>query len=410
MRLLYDLGIHLYHLGILTASLFNTKAKQWIKGRRGWMRSLASGIDPESDYIWFHCSSLGEFEQGRPVLEKIRGEKPGQKILLTFFSPSGYEIRKNYAGADHICYLPLDTPENARAFLNIIPIKQAYFVKYEFWYHFIRELKERNIPVFLISAIFRKNQFFFRRYGGWYRKMLSSYNRLFVQDAESGDLLSRHGINHFTVSGDTRFDRVYEIAEKVREIPEISKFAGSSPMVIAGSIWPPDEDLLCTYINGTDHAWKFILVPHEIDTAHILKLQHRLKKKTLVYSRLGNSDMNDARVMIIDIIGLLSSLYSYGEIAYIGGGFGKGIHNTLEAATFGMPVIFGPRYRKFREARELVDTGAGYPVQDFESLRSILDRFIDDEKMLKSSGKAARDYVNSKIGATSIILNSTLKS
>ena len=408
MRILYNLGIRLYYLEILIASVFNLKARQWIRGRRAWIRKLASGIDPGSNYTWFHCSSLGEFEQGRPVLESIRSKRPDSKILLTFFSPSGYEIRKNYTGADHVCYLPLDTRKNARYFLDTVPITQAYFVKYEFWYHYLKNLNKRNIPVYLISAIFRKNQAFFKAYGRWYRKMLSCFDRLFVQDEESGKLLASFQINHFTVSGDTRFDRVYEIAEKVREIPVISRFAGSGPVVIAGSIWPPDEDLLCRYINESDHKWKFILVPHEIDNAHIQRLKQRLENKTLIYSRLD--DISDASVLIIDTIGLLSSLYQYGRIAYIGGGFGKGIHNTLEAATFGIPVIFGPNYKKFREAKELVEAGAGYPIDDYETLRSSLNRFAGDPEMLLSSGKAARDYIISKTGATSSIVGTTLKS
>ncbi len=407
MRLLYNLGIRLYYLNILLAAVFDVKAKKWITGRRGLYRKLSSGIDPDARYIWFHCASLGEFEQGRPVLEAIRKKKTGSKILLTFFSPSGYEIRKNYPGADYICYLPLDTRKNARTFLNEVSIEQAYFVKYEFWFHFIMELNKRNIPVYLVSARFRKNQIFFRRYGGWFRKLLSCFDQLFVQDDESGNLLAAHRVTHFKVSGDTRFDRVNEIKENAREIPVVKTFSGNGTVLIAGSIWPPDENLLCRYINEPGRNMKWILVPHEIRESHIRKLKQALQKKTLVYSELDDTGNAEADVLIIDAIGLLSSLYRYGKIAYIGGGFGRGIHNTLEAAAFGMPVIFGPRYGKFREAVELITAGAGFPVNDYENLRAVLDRLTGDPAILNASGKSAGDYVMSRLGATSLIVNAT---
>ena len=410
MRLLYNPGIRLYCLGILTASVFNRKAAQWIRGRKGWRQKLRNGVTPGSEYIWFHCSSLGEFEQGRSVMEAIRKESPSKKILLTFFSPSGYEIRKNYPGADHIAYLPLDTRKNARDFLDTVRITQAYFVKYEFWFHFIRELNSRNIPVYLISAIFRKNQVFFRSYGRWYRKMLHGFKCIFLQDSESGELLKKYQITHFRVSGDTRFDRVYEIARNAVEIPTVKEFAGSHPVLVAGSIWPPDEELLCRFINETESDWKYILVPHEINPGHIQRLKQQITRPTLIYSEMEGETLPDAGVLIIDTIGLLSSLYRHGQLAYIGGGFGKGIHNTLEAATFGLPVVFGPRFDRFREAKELINSGAGHPVYDLASLRSILKRFFDKPGLLKTSGKAAEDYVNAKIGATSDIVNSTLKS
>lgn len=410
MRLLYDLGIRLYYLGILAASLFNRKAGQWIRGRKGWRQELERGTDAGSEYIWFHCSSLGEFEQGRSVLEAIRKEFPSKKILLTFFSPSGYEVRKNYPGADHIAYLPLDTHKNARHFLDTVNITLAYFVKYEFWFHFITELNSRKIPTYLISAIFRKEQVFFRSYGGWYRKMLHGFDCLFLQDPASGELLKQHRITHFRVSGDTRFDRVHEIARNATEISLVKEFAGSQPVLVAGSTWPRDEELLCSFINETDSEWKYILVPHEINPAHIQKLKEQISKQTLIYSEMQAEALPDASVLIIDAIGLLSSLYRYGQIAYIGGGFGKGIHNTLEAATFGLPVVFGPRFDRFREAKELIQSGAGHPVHDLASLRSTLKRFFDKPELLKTSGKAAADYVNTKIGATSDIVNSTFKS
>lgn len=410
MRLIYDFGIRIYYLLILIASLFNPKAKQWIRGRRGLFRRIAKEVDPAEPLIWFHCSSLGEFEQGRPVIEQIRKDRPGKKILLTFYSPSGYEIRKNYPGADHIFYLPLDTRRNANKFLELMSIEQAFFVKYEFWYHFLSGMRRSKIPVYLISARFRKNQVFFKWYGSWYRKILGKFDHLFLQQESSLELLGSIGIKHASISGDTRFDRVYEIAQNVSSDERFRTFCKNSTCVIAGSTWPADEEILCRYINESVRPVKWILVPHEIHPSHIQKLKHSLTKKTLIFTESGENDSMDAEVLIIDTIGLLSSLYQYGKLAYIGGGFGKGIHNTLEAATFGLPVIFGPRFNKFTEAKELVQAGAGYPVHDYAELKNILNRIFDDPELLKTSGKSARDYVFSKLGATRVIVNSTLKS
>ncbi len=410
MRLIYDLGIRIYYLLILIVSIINPKAKQWIRGRMGLLRRIAKEVDPAEPLIWFHCSSLGEFEQGRPVIEQIRKESPGKKILLTFYSPSGYEIRKNYPGADHIFYLPLDTRRNANKFLELMTIEQAFFVKYEFWYHFLSGMHHNKIPVYLISARFRKNQVFFKWYGSWYRKILGKFDHLFLQQESSLELLESIGIKHASIIGDTRFDRVYEIAQNVSSDERFRTFCMNSTCAIAGSTWPADEEILCRYINESLRPVKWILVPHEIHVSHIQKLKHSLTKKTLIYTESGENDSMDAEVLIIDTIGLLSSLYQYGKLAYIGGGFGKGIHNTLEAATFGLPVIFGPRFNKFTEAKELVQAGAGYPVHDYAELKDILNRLFDDPELLKTSGKSARDYVFSKLGATRAIVNSTLKS
>lgn len=410
MRLIYDLGIRIYYLLILVASLFNPKAKQWIRGRKGLFSRIAREVDPSEPVIWFHCSSLGEFEQGRPVIELIRRERPDKKILLTFYSPSGYEIRKDYPGADHIFYLPLDTRKNVKRFLDLITIEQAFFVKYEFWYHFLSTMHHNKIPVYLISGIFRKNQVFFKWYGSWYRKILGMFDHLFLQQKSSLELLGSIGIKHASVSGDTRFDRVFEIAQDVGSNERFSTFCKNSSCVIAGSTWPADEEILCRYINESGSSVKWILVPHEIHASHIQQLKHSITKKTLIYSESGENDSPDAEVLIIDTIGLLSSLYQYGELAYIGGGFGKGIHNTLEAATFGLPVIFGPRFNKFTEAKELVQAGAAFPVHDYAELKEILNRLFKDPEMLKTSGKIASDYVSSKLGASRLIVNSTLKS
>lgn len=409
MQLIYDLGIRIYYLVILIASPFNPKAKQWIRGRRGLLHTIAGNIDPEDPLIWFHCSSLGEFEQGRPVIEKIRKEIPGKKILLTFYSPSGYEIRKNYPGADYVLYLPLDTRKNANRFLDMLKIEQAYFVKYEFWHYFLRGLHARKIPVYLISGIFRRKQVFFRWYGGWFRKMLKMFDHLFVQQESSLRLLASIGIEKASVSGDTRFDRVYDIAQKVTPDDRFLAFSGNSQVIVAGSTWPADEDLLVRYINNSGQTCKWIIAPHEIHESGIGRLEGQIKVKTRRYTALPDDNLEDTRVIIIDTIGLLSSLYRYAQIAYIGGGFGKGIHNTLEAATFGKPVLFGPNYNKFQEAKDLVELRAAFPVSNYSEFNSNLDRLLNDPQTLKESGIAAEEYVKSMTGASSRIIDFTMK-
>jgi len=410
MRLIYNLGIRIYYLIILVASLFNPKAKQWIVGRRGLFRRIANEVDPEEALIWFHCSSLGEFEQGRPVIEMAREKMPGKKILLTFYSPSGYEVRKNYPGADHIFYLPLDTRKNAARFLSLMKIEQAFFIKYEYWYHFLSRLHSSTIPVYLISGIFRKNQAFFKWYGKWYKKILHLFDHLFVQQESSIELLASIGIRHASVNGDTRFDRVYDIARKITPEKLFLSFCGDSRIVIAGSTWPADEDLLTRYINEADRSCKWIIAPHEIHKPGIEKLEGQIRKKTQRYTQLVPEELPDSQVLIIDTIGLLSSLYQYADITYIGGGFGKGIHNTLEAATFGNPVIFGPRYQKFQEARDLVNLHAAYPVEGYEDLRAAIDQLIEKPGLLKTSGDSAEEYVKSKLGGSSRIVDFALKS
>ncbi|HEC44442.1 MAG TPA: 3-deoxy-D-manno-octulosonic acid transferase [Bacteroides sp.] len=410
MRLAYDLGIRIYYLLILLVSPFNEKAKLWIKGRKGLLHRIAEEVDPASSLIWFHCSSLGEFEQGRPVIEKIRDQSPDKKILLTFYSPSGYEIRKNYEGADHVFYLPLDTRKNVKRFLDLLSIEQAYFVKYEFWYHFVAGLHDRNIPLYLISGIFRKSQVFFSWYGGWYRRILKKFDHLFVQQKTSLELLKSIGIKHSTVSGDTRFDRVYDISRKINDDERFLSFCGDSKIIVAGSTWPPDEEILLHYINESRHSCKWIIAPHEIHESEIEKLAKKIKHKTQRFTKLNVDELRETRVLIIDSIGLLSSLYQYAHITYIGGGFGKGIHNTLEAATFGNPVIFGPNYSRFQEAIDLADRKAAFPISGYEEFKSAMDGFLDDPNMLKTSGHSAETYVKSMVGASSMIVDYTLKS
>ena len=408
MRLLYDLGIRLYYLLILLVSLFNKKARQWIRGRKGLMKKIESTIDPALPLIWFHCSSLGEFEQGRPLIESIRKRDPGKNILLTFYSPSGYEIRKDYPEADFVFYLPLDTRKNARRFFSMLNIEKAYFIKYEFWYHLLTCLKDQNIPAYLVSGIFRKEQVFFRPWGKWFRKILVSFDHLFVQQQSSLDLLERIGIQNVSLAGDTRFDRVRAIVHGIKKDPRFTAFVDSTPTIIAGSTWPQDEELLVRFINNTDRPIKWIIAPHEIHESRINHLAVQLNKKYQRYTSLTDSDLPQTIVIIIDTIGILSSLYQYGKVAYIGGGFGKGIHNTLEAATFGLPVIFGPKYQKFQEAVDLVDTQAAYPIHDYASFDAILSNLLDDQLLLNTSGESARKLVLDNLGATEQILDLTL--
>jgi 3-deoxy-D-manno-octulosonic-acid transferase len=408
MRLLYDLGIRLYYLLILLVSPLNEKARQWIRGRKGLMQKIESTIDPALPLIWFHCSSLGEFEQGRPLIESIRKREPGRNILLTFYSPSGYEIRKDYPGADYIFYLPLDTRRNARRFFGLLNIEKAYFIKYEFWYHLLTRLKSQNIPAYLVSGIFRKEQLFFRPWGKWFRKILACFDHLFVQQQSSLELLNGIGIQNASLTGDTRFDRVRAISQGIKKDPRFTAFTGSSPTIIAGSTWPQDEEMLVRYINLTNRPIKWIIAPHEIHESGITRLSGQINKKCQRYTSLADSDLPQTTVLIIDTIGILSSLYQYGKVAYIGGGFGKGIHNTLEAATFGLPVIFGPKYHKFLEAVDLVAAEAAFPVYDYAAFDSALSRLLDDPQFLSSSGESARKLVLDNLGATEQILDLTM--
>ena len=408
MLILYNLGIRVYYLLILIASLFNKKAQLWLKGRKDIFKQIGEKVDPALETIWFHCSSLGEFEQGRPVIESIREALPGKKILLTFFSPSGYEMRKNWPGADYVFYLPIDTGSNAKRFLQIIKPRIVFFVKYEFWYHYLSQLKQSGTRTYLISGIFRNRQIFFRSYGRWFRQIPASFTHLFVQDEESARLLKSIGVTNFTTCGDTRFDRVYSIAQKASHLPVIESFCSGKMTFVAGSTWPPDEEMIVRFVNENRLPIRFIIVPHEIHENAIRQLIDSIKVKTARYSSLNvsqpmESDINDAEVLVIDIIGILSSLYKHGSIAYIGGGFGKGIHNILEAATFGLPVIFGPNFNKFREAVDLIRLKAAFTVEDFSGFKKIMDALISDQQLLTDAGKNARNYVKSNLGATDAI-------
>ena len=405
MTFIYKAGIYIYSVLIHFFSFFNEKASLFVSGRKSWEKNLAQKIDGNSKYIWFHCSSLGEFEQGRPVIEELKHQLPEYKIVLTFFSPSGYEIRKNYALADVIVYLPLDTKRNAGTFLNIVKPEKAFFVKYEFWYFYISELRKRNIPLYVISAIFRESQQFFKNtpWGLWYRKILFQVEHLFVQNEKSGELLKTLGLANFTVSGDTRFDRVAAIAQGSKEIPIVEKFRGNSQLIIAGSTWKPDEELLADFINQSSSI-KFIIAPHEVSANNINRIHQLLKKPAISFSKVTESEIDQYEVLIIDSVGLLSSLYRYGNVAYIGGGFGVGIHNILEAATFGLPVIFGPNYKKFKEAVDLTLEGGSVSISNYGELRQALNKLIKDENALKKASEICRNYVAKNVGSTKVII------
>jgi 3-deoxy-D-manno-octulosonic-acid transferase len=404
MPLIYNIGIKFYYLFILFASFFNDKAKKWIDGRKDWKEKYKKSEISSS--IWFHFASLGEFEQGKPLLEAIRAHSPQQKIVITFFSPSGYEIRKNSPLGDYILYLPLDTAKNANDFIKIFKPSLVFFNKYEYWYHFFKALNEHQIPLYVTSAIFRPQQIFFKFYGGFNRQILSYVSHFFTQNKESGDLLSKIGLNNYTLSGDTRFDSVNNLAQKVKELPFVKAFKNKSKLLVAGSTWPDDEKILANWYLNQKDDWKIIFAPHEIKSEKIKALQHLFDDKMVIkHSEIFDLDkLHSYKVLVIDNIGMLSSLYPYGEIAYIGGGFGVGIHNTLEAATWGLPVTFGPNYQKFQEAKDLIKNEAGFSIQNQEELNSVLDKLTQDEAFCTQCGKNAKAYVKENIGATEIIM------
>jgi 3-deoxy-D-manno-octulosonic-acid transferase len=457
MWIIYDLIIHLYGDAISIAALFNPKARKWVLGRKGIFKELSSQfavrssqfavggqqsiVNPRTStidnrqsaidnqlptancqlptLIWFHCASLGEFEQGRPVIDAFRKEHPDWKILLTFFSPSGYEIRKNYEGADYIFYLPLDSPWNAKKFIYLVRPALVVFVKYEFWFRYLDVLNKNSIPVYIISAIFRPNQHFFKWYGGWARKQLRKVTRFFVQDDKSKELLQSFGIEQVTVSGDTRFDRVAAVAANAKSFPLVEKFAGNQPVFLAGSTWPADEELIMKLIEMLGDKMKFIIAPHEVGEQRIAALKAAVQSSKFkvqscsaeVFSTLSEDNALSCNILIIDGIGYLSHLYQYATIAYIGGGFGAGIHNILEAAAFGKPVIFGPNYEKFQEAVDLIDAGGAFTISDLEELNSRTAQLLENFIFNQVAGEICRNFVEKRKGSTgkilSFILNNT---
>lgn len=371
---------------------------------------LREKIDRNAKYIWFHASSLGEFEQGRPLIEKIKAEHPEYKILLTFFSPSGYEVRKNYGGADVVCYLPFDTPYRVKKFLDLSKPVMAIFIKYEFWDNYLSELKRRNIPVYIVSAIFRKEQLFFKWYGGMYRKVLSYFTHIFVQDDASRELLSKYGVTNVSVFGDTRFDRVQDVYKNTKQVPMVDLFVNNNRSdnqltMVAGSSWQQDEEVYLNYFNEHPEL-KLIIAPHEIHKDHLMHIESMLKRPSIRLSEATEKDIKGKSCLIVDSFGLLSSIYRYGDLAYIGGGFGAGIHNVLEAAVYGMPVIFGPKYQKFKEARDLLQVGGAFSITDEKTFESKMEELSTYRDLLEAAGAAAGDFVKSNIGATNRIIAS----
>jgi len=403
MEFIYNLCILIFILATRLLAPFNLKVKLWSDGRKKWESKLYDSIKSDAKNIWIHCASLGEFEQGRPLIEAIKKRRPEYRIILTFFSPSGYEVRKNYNYADYVCYLPADTPRNARKFISLINPSAAVFVKYEFWNNYISILQRNAIPVYLISGIFRQGQHFFKWYGAFFRKILFRFSHIFVQDSKSADLLRGIGIVNVSIAGDTRFDRVIKIADSAKEIPQIELFRKCEKLFLAGSSWRQDEEIIARYINTHPDKMKWIFAPHEIEKANILRLEKLLDTSVVKFSEFTLKKA-DARVLIIDNIGMLSSAYRYAFIAAIGGGFGKGIHNILEAACWGIPVIFGPNFKKFNEAVELTKLEGAKCFTSFEEFSAIVDKWLFDTRAYELSSHGAAEYVKGKAGATEKIL------
>jgi 3-deoxy-D-manno-octulosonic-acid transferase len=404
MNLFYLIGLYIFKLLLLASSPFNIRARKWIKGRKKLFKQIRQQLNENEKRIWIHSASLGEFEQGRPIIEELKKYWPNLKIVLTFFSPSGYEIQKNYEHADYVFYLPLDTPGNAKRFIDLIKPEFVIFIKYEFWRNFLNTLKKRQIPTYLISAIFRKDQVFFRPYGKWYRKVLSNFSWLFVQNNDSLKLLQQIGYNNASISGDTRFDRVLQIASAAKSIPVAESFSNGHFTIIIGSSWRLDEEILFEFINSKRDNIKFILAPHEIHEPNIQRISNSLKIDYMRFSNATDSQ-KEADVLIIDNIGMLSSIYRYGKIAYIGGGFGSGIHNILEAATFGLPVIFGPNYKKYQEAVDLIRLGGAFEVNNSNDIKEILNKLVSEKSFFEKAGAICCKYVQDNCGACKIIMD-----
>ena len=401
--MIYNLAMYLLELGVKLAGLFSDKPAKMVKGHRDAYDLLKSKIDRNSRYIWFHAASLGEFEQGRPLIERIRKEYPQYKILQTFFSPSGYEVRKNYDGADIVCYLPIDTPSNVKKFIDLVNPCMVFFVKYEFWQNYLNALSKKGVPVYSVSSIFRPGQIFFRWYGKSYQQVLKTFAHLFVQNEESKQLLAEIGVKNTTVVGDTRFDRVLDICAAAKQLPLVQKFKGDALTFVAGSSWGPDEDIFIKYFNAHPEM-KLIIAPHVVNDGHLKEIESKLQRSCIRYTKATEGNVEQADCLIIDCYGLLSSIYRYGEISYIGGGFGVGIHNVLEAAVYGIPVIFGPNNKKFREAQHLLANKGGFEINGYEDFEQLMNKFLADEAYLKQSGQAAGDYVKGNAGAMDKIM------
>jgi 3-deoxy-D-manno-octulosonic-acid transferase len=403
VSVLYTLAIRVFGLFAWVGARFKRTARLWVEGRRDWHRRLNADIEESENLVWFHAASLGEFEQGRPIIEQVRYAYPDHPILLTFFSPSGYEVRKDYDGADYVHYLPLDTPANARKFLETVQPKLAIFIRYEYWYNFLRAMFRRDIPVVMVSAIFRKDQVFFKPYGGWTREALREVSHFFVQNQESLELLDTIGIQNKTLSGDTRFDRVWDAAQEKREFLFVEGFIADKLCLMAGSTWPFDDQLLKEIIPAFPDL-KFVIVPHHVDEANIRRITDLFEGLAAVYSRGEDQDLADKQVLVVDTIGMLTYLYRLADLAYVGDGFGAGIHSILEPAAFGLPIFFGPNYQNFQEAVDLVERKGVFAVRDQEELTRLIRRFSDDERARREVGKICRDYIEEKRGATNSVM------
>lgn len=406
VSILYTFFIYIYSFFIHVAALFNPKARKFVKGRKDGWKKLQKEMASSYNIIWFHAASLGEFEQGKPIIEKCRKYFPQYKVLVTFFSPSGYELRKNTPYADYVFYLPLDTPSNMKKWLKIVQPKMIILIKYEFWYHLIRQAKRNKIPVIVVSAVFRPDQFFFKPYGKWMLNYLKHIRHFFVQDADSLQILKKYHIHQVTVSGDTRFDRVSQLKKDIRPLPFIEEFKKNTFTLVAGSTWAKGEEYLTRYINHTRLSLKYIIVPHEINYKRIKNLQRNIHKNTLLYSDRKNKKIGDYEVLIIDSVGFLTSIYPYGDLAYVGGAYeSAGIHNILEPAAFGLPVFYGPYFHKNREAQELVKAKGAKVAYDFNSFKNCIDSFYKEIKLLEAYGKSAQNFIQTHTGATEKVIS-----
>ncbi len=405
LRFFYNILISLAWFGLKVIALFRPKIDLFVSGRKQTFAQLGEKLSPNKKTIWMHVASLGEYEQGLPILERLRQNYPAHQILLTFFSPSGYEVKKNTTAADAVVYLPMDTLSNAKRFLERTDPELAIFVKYEIWPNYLSELKKRNVPTFLVSAIFSKRQVYFKPFGGFMRKSLRTFAHFFVQDSNSRELLESIGLSNVTVSGDTRFDRVSKILKQDNRLDFMEHFKNGKFCLVAGSTWPEDEEILIQYINlSTDGQTKFVFAPHEIKPAHVQKIEEGLQRKTMRFSQMEGKDLADFDVLIVDTIGLLTKVYSYADVAYVGGGFATGLHNTLEPSVYGIPVIIGPDYTKFKEAEDLVKKGGVIPISAQRGFDTLMDTFLTDPIFLRKTGSINSEYINANVGATDLIL------
>lgn len=402
----YNLFLPFYYYLLWLAAFFHPKAKKWIQGQKAIWPYLKDNLQATEKRIWVHVASLGEFEQGRPIIEALKKQYPKYKIVLTFFSPSGYEVRKNYAHADYVCYIPLDSKKSAKKFLQLIQPKLVVFVKYEFWYHFLTQANQQNIPIISVSAIFRPQQIFFTPYGQLFRKILNQFSHIFVQNQTSLHLLSNIGIKHTTIAPDSRFDRVFQNSQQVKELPVIKAFKGNRTLFVGGSTWPKGEELLAQLCNQTTDEYCFVIAPHEIKEKQMQSLTEQVNGQVIRYSTITNItvELPKAKVLIIDNIGMLSAIYQYGDFAYIGGGFGVGLHNTLEAAVFGMPIFIGPNHQRFQEACELVDQKGAFVITDFASLQKQFVQLQQNTNEHVAIKQKTNTYVIARTGGTALIM------